>query len=88
MKQPPKYALYPGEMESKNDGQVHQITAGDLCRLYGVRLDECVIVMPRHYRMPIYRHFIERASKLIALYPRYDGDYRLPPEPISIKDGR
>jgi hypothetical protein len=78
MKQPPKYAVYPGEVESKSDGQLHYITAGELCMLYGVRRDECVIVMPRYYSHPYYKAFLERASKLIALRPRYDGNYTLP----------
>lgn len=73
-----KYALYPGTVRSKSDGDQHYITADQLCRLYGVRMNECMIVMPRYYGNPMYRQFIERAEKLIPLRPRYSGDYTLP----------
>jgi hypothetical protein len=76
----PKYALYPGYVVSQNDGQRHFVSHDHLAMLYGVRLSDCLIVtthMLRHY--PQYKGLIERAEKLIALRPRYDGNYKLPP---------
>lgn len=65
-----KYALYPGSVRSINDGQVHYINGMQLARLYGVALDECVVVLP------------DRSSRdllnLIPLGPKANGDYRLP----------
>ena len=39
-----KYALHPGPVTSKNDGDRHFIDAHTLARLYRVRPAECVVV--------------------------------------------
>lgn len=61
------YAIYPGYVTSKNDGQEHYIGARQLMVLYGVPFHECVIVETAWNA----RH----ATNLIPLYPRYDGNY-------------
>lgn len=73
-----RYLLCPGLVRSKTDGDWHNIGARNLAMLYGIRMDECV-VMPEqrpanhHLRM----HFLERVrdGELTAIYPREDGKY-------------
>lgn len=70
-----KYVLYPGLVRSKTDGQNHYINAVELCRLYQVKWDECIVIDKR--KTLCIRNF----SKMIHLYPREDGNYSLPKEP-------
>lgn len=75
------YALWPGMVTSKSDGQRHYITASKLAVLYGVRLDECVILdMREMQRLPasLAESRVRAAKGLVDLYPRYGGDYTLP----------
>lgn len=78
-----RYLLCPGPVLSRHDRQVHHITAPDLAALYGVRFGDC-LVLPALGRelYPCERlRLLERSEPggdLIALYPRDDGDYRLP----------
>jgi hypothetical protein len=67
---PPKYILHPGNILSKNDGQLHHISPPVLARLYGVRMDRCVVFekMMRYKYPPDWVH----------LWPSYDGNYELP----------
>lgn len=62
-----KYALHPGTVVSKTDGDWHFISAKKLATLYRVHISECVIA-----RHPV--------PDLINLYPRHDGNYTLPTE--------
>lgn len=39
-----KYAIYPGWIHSRHDGDRHYINADQLMRLHGVHPDECVVV--------------------------------------------
>ena len=69
-----KYALIPGYVESKSDGQDHYISARQLCRLYGVNRNECLVI---DYKNPgTFRGL--NIDNYIQLPPRYDGDYKLP----------
>ncbi len=68
-----KYLLCPDYVRSRADGDRHYITPPTLARLYGVSLQECV-VWPNRGRW-LY------GGSLIWLYPREDGDYRLPESP-------
>lgn len=77
----PKYALYPGEVESRTDGQWHFIGAAKLAMLYGVPMALCLVVRREDFRLPYRRELIEHAAKLIPLGPRYNGDYSLPKAP-------
>lgn len=64
-----KYAIHPGMVRSKNDGDLHFISFKKLCRLYGVNPEECFkwsdSCLGHHWGN--YEH----------LYPKYDGDYQL-----------
>jgi len=77
-----KYSVRPGYVTSIHDGQRHYITARMLMDLYGVKPYECMIFEPakwwqeRHFRSAEAAH-----AGLIALRPRYDGDYMLPEVP-------
>lgn len=77
-----KYALFPGPVTSKNDGDRHFVDAPTLAFCYGVRLSECLVV-PAHIseRHPRERELLlERIERqgLVQLRPRYDGNYTLP----------
>lgn len=65
-----KYVVLPGDVQSKNDGQIHYIGAGQLMRLYNVDPRECVVHRFGDHWFPEY-------DKLIQLSPRYDGNYTL-----------
>ena len=69
-----KYALIPGHIDSKNDGDEHYISAGQLCKLYGVNRNECLVI---DYKNPgTFRGL--NLDNYIQLHPRYDGNYKLP----------
>lgn len=67
-----KYAVYPGHVRSVNDDDTHFISFTQLCRLYGVNREECVNMHDTYKRMGV------DTTNLTKLYPRSDGDYRLP----------
>ena len=76
-----KYALHPGPVTSRTDGDKHFVDAHQLARLYGVAPSECVVVpwevkpgheLPHRVRM----ERIERMG-LVHLYPRPNGNYTL-----------
>jgi hypothetical protein len=78
-----KYILYPGEVASKFDGDRHYIDAYRLAQLYKVRIDECFIadsrnVVPSNYFAWNGTIGFDHRNALIKLYPRYDGDYKIP----------
>jgi len=78
-----KYALFPGPVRSRRDGQYHYIHEADLARLYGVRMSDCLVVRravngPNEWRER--EMLLDRIKEqgLIELRPRYDGNYTLP----------
>lgn len=74
-----KYALLPGRVYSKNDGQLHHVDAWQLAWLYNVPPRECVVV--RETLNPREREIMMEKIKrlcLIELHPRYDGNYTIP----------
>lgn len=71
------YAIYPGEVRSQTDEQIHSITSEMLAALYQVRLEDCIIVTENDLHSPTNRVKCEAAAALKGLYPRYDGDYTL-----------
>jgi hypothetical protein len=74
-----KYAVYPGYVTSKNDGDRHWIGATELIRLYGVRIEECEIYEPAPWWPHSYYTWEkERLAGLVELRPRYDGNYATP----------
>jgi hypothetical protein len=69
-----RYALHPGYMYSRYDGDRHFITSEQLMYLYRLKFDECLTIGAdwdkgsRYYR----GHDL---WKLAHVYPRYNGDY-------------
>ena len=63
-----KYILYPGEVYSVNDGQVHYVTGNQLMKLYGVSPKDCIL----------YHDYMKFTNDMIPLYPRSDGNYEIP----------
>ncbi len=74
---PVRYLLCPGQVMSKTYGQYHYVGANDLARLYGVRMDQCEV----RPSSPSARLGWRPKAGLIALHPRYDGNYTLPAGP-------
>jgi len=68
-----KYILHPGYIHSINDGDRHYISAPKLAELYNVSLEECYIIHPNE-KVGIGSL---TGKKLIDLYPRRDGNYKL-----------
>jgi hypothetical protein len=64
-----KYVLLPRRVYSKNDGQLHFISARMLISLYKVNPDDCVVYDPS--MTPSF------LKDKIPLPPRYDGNYDL-----------
>lgn len=70
----PRLILCPGHVQSRFDGDFHHISASRLAELYGVPLDLCTQdVLPHH-----------AGKHDICLYPKYNGDYTLPPEAAEL----
>lgn len=67
-----KYIIVPGYIKSKNDGEIHYISASQLMRLYKVNPLECIVALGKYWHRG--RIGIE---SLIVLRPRYDGNYGL-----------
>jgi len=68
----PIYVLSAGEIKAK-DGDRHYISAGQLQRLYGVNPADCI----DHPIGSKARGWVP-PSDAIFLYPRNDGNYKLP----------
>ena len=71
-----EYALCPGYVTSKTDGDVHFIKAPILADLYKVPLSKCVV---KPHNLSIWEEIQWEAKygHLIKLRPRYYGDYTL-----------
>jgi hypothetical protein len=67
----PRYAVSPGWVKSQTDGDRHFIDAPRLAWLYGLRPGEWIDARDLRGR---------DTSGLVFLGPRYDGDYRRPPD--------
>lgn len=68
-----KYAIHPGYVYSKSDGDEHYVGFRDLVRLYRVKSSECFEWDNAHAMGRKYDDYIH-------LVPQSDGDYRLPTE--------
>jgi hypothetical protein len=66
-----KYLVIPGNVRSRNDGDIHYISARQLMQLYGVNPDECVIYDNRFGGR-------QYSDELIPLRPMFNGNYTLP----------
>lgn len=80
-----RYLLCPGMVRSRADGDEHFVGARQLMRLYGLRPEQCLVMPEARPGQPCgLRRWLDGALErgdLIALRPRADGDYRLPPVP-------
>jgi len=68
----PKFAVYPGYMKSKYDGQVYWISAQQLMDLYKVNRNECCTCAGND---DYCRRKAKKDKSMIHLFPNYDGDY-------------
>ena len=66
-----KYALHPGYVRSKSDGDIHYINSSSLIRLYEVDPKECII-------WNSIADITLNADAYYHLYPDYDGRYIIP----------
>jgi hypothetical protein len=78
-----KYALHPGPVTSKSDGDRHFIDARTLARLYRVSPCDCVLVPWEAPRPGLERErelLLERIERmgLVHLYPSHSGNYTPP----------
>lgn len=71
-----KYVLCPGYVTSRTDGDRHYIGVSELLWLYGVSMNDCLIDDTSHSRLEGY-------GDLVRLYPKSNGDYRLPQAAIN-----
>jgi len=62
-----KYALHPGEIKSKIDGDIYYISSGQLIRLYQVKPNECIL----------WENAEKEYKEYIHLYPSYEGNYNI-----------
>lgn len=73
----PRFAVYPGTVTSKTDGDVHFISFMQLCRLYRVHPSLCVD-MSKNREVSKFAGRVPELMQLIPLRPSYHGDYSLP----------
>ncbi len=66
----PTFLLFPGQIRSKNDGDCHFISAGQLINCYQLDPRQCAIYNPTMHKLtdPAVRN-------RVWLEPRYHGDY-------------
>jgi len=69
-----RYFLHPGEVKSKNDDDVHYISAPELARLYGLDYKKCHIIYDEHRER--YAGYKKQPGD-IHLWPKYSGDYKI-----------
>ena len=70
-----KYICYGGYVLSKKDKDMHYISAKRIAELYGVSPRDCLMI-DDYNREEKTRGL--NVSDRIELYPRYDGNYKLP----------
>ncbi len=70
----PLIVAHPGEVVSRNDGDVHRISFVQLCQLYGVDPRTTLnSAHPAHASLARYRR--DLGYDVIDLFPREDGGY-------------
>ena len=68
-----RFVLFPGNVESKTDGQSHWITADQLHHLYQVGARPFIVVLGG-VDQDTYAKYVPQEGD-VACLPRYDGDY-------------
>lgn len=76
-----RYLVRPSTVQSRNDGDVHYISAGQLIALHGVDPRECIIIedgeeWPRGCG-PLHTEELRTKAGLKLLTPAYRGNYGL-----------
>jgi hypothetical protein len=74
-----RYALFPGHVRSKTDGDIHYVGPRQLAQLYGVSPFECITYW-NSFDNVLSRFFLDMVKRegLIKLYPDPSGNYKLP----------
>ena len=67
----PRIFLHPGTVVSQTDHDVHYVSSGRLASLYGVRLQDCIIITGHQSETLGYR----AQAGDVHLHPRSDGNY-------------
>lgn len=70
-----RFVLHPGLIHSRNDGDLHKITAPQLAQLYGVRLSECIVVDPDRPETVLGHGDLKR---YLHLFVSYEGAAYIP----------
>jgi hypothetical protein len=70
-----RLVLHPGHVESSTDSQLHYLDAPTLARLYGIPLQQCVVL--DGHRPETFVGFQQEPGD-VHLYPRRDGRYEVP----------
>ena len=65
-----KYLVFPGNIGSKNDNDIHYIDGKKLINLYGVDSKECVIVTTE-------KEMLGLRGQFTVLRPCLNGDYKI-----------
>lgn len=75
-----KYALMPGYVTSRKDGQTHYIGSRALARLYGVPLEDCEVFSQVEPGTPdsLVKDREKKTSRMVVLQPDASGEYRMP----------
>lgn len=76
-----RYILHSANICSKTDGQSHFISCHKLMKLYGLNKKDCYFINNLDDTLGF-----KNQNGDIHLFPRYDGNYRLPINPIN-KEG-
>jgi len=70
-----KYLVFGGLVKSKTDGDIHYIPAHKVCKLYGLNPHAPNV---RLASQDVPATYIRDDNSWIMLYPRLDGNYKLP----------
>lgn len=68
-----RFVLFPGYVESKNDGDVHWVTAEQLHWLYMVKASPYIVVVDGLVQGGCVKYTPQEGD--VACLPRYDGEY-------------
>ncbi len=82
-----KYAVHPGFVTSRTDGDEHYMGALELVRLYQLKQGEYVVVNRDKWGELTIASRALNTEGMHNLYPRYDGHYGRPDEPHDYTHG-
>lgn len=73
-----KYLVFPGEVVSATDGDIHHVSSDELMRLYGVSPKECRVIHGQRAQAYAAQHAARLYPEVTILRPREDGNYEMP----------